>query len=262
MPGRPCPWRCSHPGQGQLRELGALARPERTTVRAAPLIVEVLVDDLPGGAEQVNKLGWENLRRTCIGGCHVRSLLSSCGPAPCLAPVHSFALHGCAPEPDRLRCWRPTFVGAGWHSGMPASRNGRHLLMRHPGDMAVRCLIVDDNAEFRRAASDLLAQEGITVVGVAATGAQARDACRELTPDVVLLDVDLGEESGFEVARQLAGRTGLVQPQVILISAYSRDDFEEMIAYTPAVSFLSKASLSGAEIQRVVARGRGGGPVA
>ena len=90
--------------------------------------------------------------------------------------------------------------------------------------MPVRCLIVDDNHDFLRAASDLLEREGISVVGVASTGAQAYRTCRELKPDVVLVDIDLGEETGFEVARQLAGQAGAGLPRVILISAYSADD--------------------------------------
>jgi CheY-like chemotaxis protein len=123
--------------------------------------------------------------------------------------------------------------------------------------MAVRCLIVDDNHDFLRAASDLLEREGISVVGVASTGAQATRACRELEPDVVLLDIDLGEETGFEVCHQLAGQAGPGLPRVILISAYSADDFQDMIADTPAVSFLPKAGLSGTAIRGIFARAGG-----
>ena len=72
--------------------------------------------------------------------------------------------------------------------------------------MAVRCLIVDDNHDFLRAARDLLEREGISVVGVASTAAQAYRSCTELKPDVALVDIDLGGENGFDIARQLAGR--------------------------------------------------------
>jgi CheY-like chemotaxis protein len=118
--------------------------------------------------------------------------------------------------------------------------------------MPVRCLIVDDNRDFLRAASDLLERAGITVVGVATTGAQARRACGELYPDVALVDIDLGEESGFEIARQLAGVLGADQPRVILVSVYSAEDFGDMIADTPAVSFLSKTALSGQAIRGII----------
>ena len=123
--------------------------------------------------------------------------------------------------------------------------------------MAVRCLIVDDNHEFLRAARDLLEREGISVVGVASTGSQARRSCRELRPDVALIDIDLGEENGFDVARQLAGGEGAKLPRVILISTHSGDDFADMIADSPALSFLPKAGLSGAAIRGILTRAGG-----
>ncbi len=119
--------------------------------------------------------------------------------------------------------------------------------------MAVRCVIVDDNHAFLRSASELLEREGINVAGVASAGAQASRACRELKPDVVLVDIDLGNESGFEVARQLAGGADAGQPLVILISAHAADDLADLIADSPAVAFLSKASLSGAAIRGILA---------
>jgi CheY-like chemotaxis protein len=118
----------------------------------------------------------------------------------------------------------------------------------------MRCLIVDDNDDFLRAARELLESEGIRVVGAVSTGAQAYRTCRDLNPDVVLLDIDLGEENGFDVARQLAGRADATQPRVILISGYSGDDFEDMIADSPVLSFLPKACLSGTAIRDILAR--------
>jgi CheY-like chemotaxis protein len=124
----------------------------------------------------------------------------------------------------------------------------------HAGNMAVRCLIVDDNREFLHAASELLEREGLSVVGVASTAAQAVSTCRELQPDVVLLDIDLGGgETGFDIARQLAAAPATRQSPVILISAYSGEDFQELIIESPAVSFLAKADLSGQQIQRILA---------
>ena len=118
--------------------------------------------------------------------------------------------------------------------------------------MRVRCLIVDDNHDFLRAARELLEGEGICVVGIVTTGAQADRTCRELKPDVVLIDIDLGDESGFEVARQLAGWACAEQSRLILISA-AGEDFQDMIAGSPAVSFLPKASLSGKAIRGILA---------
>lgn len=119
--------------------------------------------------------------------------------------------------------------------------------------MSVRCLIVDDNRDFLRAARILLERAGISVVGLASTGAQAHQACAELEPDVVLLDVGLGQESGFDVARQIAAQAGPNQPCVILISAYSEGDLGDMIAETPTAGFLSKAALSGSAVRGILA---------
>src|SRR5215831_10397426 len=102
---------------------------------------------------------------------------------------------------------------AGWRPGCPASSNARRGCVRHAETMSVRCVIVDDNPDFLRAASDLVERDGITVVGVASTGAQALRACRQLLPDVVLLDIQLGEETGFEVARLLAGEPDPGRPR-------------------------------------------------
>jgi CheY-like chemotaxis protein len=69
--------------------------------------------------------------------------------------------------------------------------------------VVLRCLIVDDNLGFLEAARALLEQEGFVVVGVASTGAEATCSVAELQPEVTLVDIDLGEESGFDVARRL-----------------------------------------------------------
>jgi hypothetical protein len=74
-----------------------------------------------------------------------------------------------------------------------------------------------------------------------------------------LVDIDLGEENGFEVARQLAGLLGAELPRVFLISAYSGDDFADLIADSPAISFLPKAGLSGAAIRGILAGPGGAG---
>jgi CheY-like chemotaxis protein len=125
--------------------------------------------------------------------------------------------------------------------------------------MPARCLIVDDNRDFLRVASDLLEHAGITVAGIASTSAQASRVCRELHPDVVLVDIDLGDESGLDLARHLVGGAGPDQPRVILTSAYAADDFADMIADLPDVSFLAKAALSGPAVLGILARG-GGSP--
>ena len=76
--------------------------------------------------------------------------------------------------------------------------------------MPLRCLLVDDNEAFLEAASVLLEREGLTVVGVASSIAEALRQVRALRPDVILVDIGLGDESGFDLARLLArdGQSG------------------------------------------------------
>ena len=71
----------------------------------------------------------------------------------------------------------------------------------------LRGLVVDDSLRFLDAARGLLERQGVTVVGVASNTAEALQRAGELRPDCTLLDIDLGGESGLELARRLrAGR--------------------------------------------------------
>jgi CheY-like chemotaxis protein len=119
----------------------------------------------------------------------------------------------------------------------------------------LRCVIVDDNREFLETASGVLERGGIEVVGVAVSGAEALLAAAKLRPDVVLVDVDLGGEDGFDLAERLhrQGKPGI--PHVILISTHSPQDFAELIANSSAVGFVPKAALSGRAIRGVLRDG-------
>lgn len=121
--------------------------------------------------------------------------------------------------------------------------------------MSLRCLLVDDSARFLEAARALLERGGVEVVGIASTGADAVSQARETAPDVVLVDLDLDGENGFDVARRLVGDV----PAVILISTHSREDFQELIAASPAHGFLHKSTLSARAIRDVLG---GDGPPA
>jgi DNA-binding NarL/FixJ family response regulator len=113
-------------------------------------------------------------------------------------------------------------------------------------------LIVDDNSGFLQAARALLEQEGMEVVGVASTGAEAVRRAAELHPDVTLVDIDLGADSGFEVARRLFDDPSVDPGQLILISAHDEDDFVDLIEASPAVGFLVKPTLSATAIERLL----------
>lgn len=148
---------------------------------------------------------------------------------------------------------------------LPATLRAIFLLagMRGPGPaailtlMAVRCIIVDDNTGFLRSARLLLQREGIEVIAVASTGDEAQRLTEELRPDVVLVDVDLGTESGFEVAGRLQVQAGASPPDVILISLHAEEDLADLIATSPALGFIAKSLLSANAIHDVLERTRG-----
>jgi len=119
----------------------------------------------------------------------------------------------------------------------------------------LRCLIVDDNASFLDAAASLLEREGLAVVGVASTTDGALQQVGELRPDVVLVDIMLGSESGFDLARRLAEVDGRMT--VILVSTHAGSDFADLIAATPAAGFVPKSELSAAAVRELVSAGRG-----
>lgn len=122
--------------------------------------------------------------------------------------------------------------------------------------MATRCLIVDDNPEFLKAASQLLQRQGMEVVGVASNMAGALACARELEPDVFLVDIDLGDESGLDLAYRLSTTPGIKASQIILISAYSEMDYADLIAASPAIGFVSKSELSSRAVQEALAGNR------
>jgi DNA-binding NarL/FixJ family response regulator len=108
----------------------------------------------------------------------------------------------------------------------------------------MRCLIVDDSRHFLDSARRLLERQGVTVVGVASTGAEALRRVEELGPDVTLVDIDLGGESGFELVRRLHRDFRAAPSRSILISTHAEEDYADLIAASPAVGFLSKSALS------------------
>jgi CheY-like chemotaxis protein len=121
--------------------------------------------------------------------------------------------------------------------------------------MAIRCLIVDDSARFAQVASELLEEEGMDVLGVAADGEEAVRLAGDLRPDLALVDIDLGGENGLAVARRLCGgEHGALAEAVILISTHAEEQFAELIAASPAVGFLAKSELGAEAIQALLRR--------
>jgi DNA-binding NarL/FixJ family response regulator len=142
----------------------------------------------------------------------------------------------------------------------PASRNAVEGGACDPCRMVLRCLIVDDSLRFLEAARGLLEREGVAVVGVASTSAEALRQAEELKPDVTLVDVDLGHESGFELVRRLHSQTSLNSSRAILISTYAEEDFADLIPASPAAGFLSKSDLSARAIREILGTTADGDP--
>jgi CheY-like chemotaxis protein len=112
---------------------------------------------------------------------------------------------------------------------------------------AAAILIVDDHDGFRAFARSMLEAAGFTVAE-AATGAEATQAARAVRPGLVLLDIQLPDFDGFEVARRLAARPG--GPVVVLTSTREASDYGGRIGSSPAAGFLPKDQLSGAALRR------------
>jgi DNA-binding NarL/FixJ family response regulator len=118
-----------------------------------------------------------------------------------------------------------------------------------PQAIALRLVIVDDNVHFLEAARTVLQDDGIDVVGVARTSAEALRNAAALQPDVILVDVDLGEESGLDLAQELAASG---HARIVLISAYPESELADLIATSPALGFVPKSQLSARAVVRLL----------
>ena len=110
--------------------------------------------------------------------------------------------------------------------------------------MSRTVLIVDDHPSFRASARAMLESEGFVVEGEASDGAGAIDAVETLAPDIVVLDVQLPDMSGFDVCAALERRGG-PPPDIILVSSRDVSDYGELVARSCACGFVAKAELSG-----------------
>jgi DNA-binding NarL/FixJ family response regulator len=113
--------------------------------------------------------------------------------------------------------------------------------------MAKSVVIVDDHPSFRSSARMLLESDGFEVVGEAATGEEGVDVALELRPDLVLLDVNLPDIDGFEVATRITADPN--PPSVILTSSRDSTDFGPLVQKSGALGFVPKSELSGAALE-------------
>jgi DNA-binding NarL/FixJ family response regulator len=118
--------------------------------------------------------------------------------------------------------------------------------------MRLRSLIVDDSKTFLASARRLLESQGVEIVGTATSGAEALDLAGTLSPDLALVDVELGEEDGFALAGALRSRSPATR--VILISTYGSDAMQDLISTSSAIAFLPKGRLSGDAVRALLNR--------
>ena len=112
-------------------------------------------------------------------------------------------------------------------------------------------LIVDDHPSFRASARAILESDGFTVVGEAVDGASALELLRVVRPDVVLLDVQLPDMTGFDVCEECGDLDGTA---IVLVSSRDAHDFGGLIDASAARGFIPKAELSGAAVEELLAR--------
>ena len=116
--------------------------------------------------------------------------------------------------------------------------------------MKLRGLIVDDSETFIASARRLLESQGVDIVGTATSGANALDLALALAPDLVLVDVELGEEDGVALAAELRSRAPAAR--VILISTYGHDEMQDIVSSSSAVGFLPKSALCGDAVRALL----------
>ena len=119
--------------------------------------------------------------------------------------------------------------------------------------MPLRLLIVDDHQGFLNAASAGLEHDGIDVVGTATSSAVALGDTEMLRPDAVLVDIFLGEESGFVLTRSFVDAFPELRSGVILMSARAEEDFADLVVASPAAGFIPKSRLSGGTVRKLLA---------
>jgi len=111
-------------------------------------------------------------------------------------------------------------------------------------------LIVDDNSLFLEASKTLLTHQGLNVIGTAESAEQCVALADELDPDVILVDVDLGADSGLALAARLTEAP--VNRHVIFTSTHHADDYADLIAETNALGFIAKAEICREAIEALV----------
>jgi DNA-binding NarL/FixJ family response regulator len=105
-------------------------------------------------------------------------------------------------------------------------------------------MIVDDSEQFLAVAEKYLNRDGLDVVATATSRQEALQKAEEVQPDIVLVDINLGEDSGVELTQLLVDKFPHLRSRIVLISTMDHDDVADLISDSPAAGFLSKNVLS------------------
>jgi DNA-binding NarL/FixJ family response regulator len=130
---------------------------------------------------------------------------------------------------------------------MKAERS--ELLEQHP-QAGRRVLVVDDHPSFRSCVRALLISEGFDVVGEAEDGESALALAAELSPDLVLLDIQLPDISGFEVVSRLHEENP--ELEIVLVSSRDAEAYGSALGASGARGFITKGDLSGPALARLL----------
>ena len=122
--------------------------------------------------------------------------------------------------------------------------------------MNLKVLLVDDHAVMREGLAALLSAAGIDVIGTASNGREAVHLARELTPDVVVMDISMPDLNGIEAARQIRVRAPSVR--VVMLSMHANREHVHQALAAGADGYVLKESAATevAAAVRAVAAGR------
>jgi DNA-binding NarL/FixJ family response regulator len=115
----------------------------------------------------------------------------------------------------------------------------------------VRVMIVDDQPVFREVARSILESDGqFDVVAEANAGRQAVDMVPDVQPDVVIMDIQMGDMSGIEATRRILG----ICPEatVVLTSMTAEREYPRLVREIGALGFIAKRNLNGTALRSIL----------